>query len=200
MPDTRRLTARLLRRAVTQELAAGTAAASPPATGPPVRAETWSARGTRKASGATAEARIDIGNPVTFNDAGDYYWQADYSGDANNEGSTSACGVEQFTIDYQDKRLTLKLDNGRTYNFTTKTADADPLLGPEHPPSASPWDRRSRREPPAAEQRALVPCRLCRAELGSPPGQGRKDRRAHLLPRQLRARARVAKAASSVAS
>jgi hypothetical protein len=22
-----------------------------------------------------------------------------YSGDANNEGSTSACGVEQFTID-----------------------------------------------------------------------------------------------------
>src|SRR4029450_1205238 len=63
MPDTRRLTARLSRRAVIQELAGATAAASPPATGPPVRAETWSARGTRNASGATAVAVLAADGP-----------------------------------------------------------------------------------------------------------------------------------------
>jgi hypothetical protein len=30
---------------------------------------------------------------------GTWRWKVNYSGDANNEGSTSACGVEQFTID-----------------------------------------------------------------------------------------------------
>jgi hypothetical protein len=30
---------------------------------------------------------------------GTWRWKVSYSGDANNEGSTSACGVEQFTID-----------------------------------------------------------------------------------------------------
>src|SRR4029453_14805962 len=63
MPDTRRLTARLSRRAVIQEVSLGTAAASPPATGPPVRAETWSARGTRNASGATAVAVLAADGP-----------------------------------------------------------------------------------------------------------------------------------------
>jgi len=29
---------------------------------------------------------------------GTWRWQVAYSGDANNEGSTSACGVERFTI------------------------------------------------------------------------------------------------------
>src|SRR5439155_1214583 len=35
---------------------------------------------------------------LTFNSAGTFYWQAVYSGDTNNAGTTSACGVEQFTI------------------------------------------------------------------------------------------------------
>jgi hypothetical protein len=30
--------------------------------------------------------------------AGIYRWQVVYSGDANHEGATSACGVEQFTV------------------------------------------------------------------------------------------------------
>jgi hypothetical protein len=30
---------------------------------------------------------------------GTWRWKVSYSGDSNNEASTSACGVEQFTID-----------------------------------------------------------------------------------------------------
>src|SRR4030095_13371560 len=63
VPNPRRLTAWWLRRAVIQEAGRGTAAASPPATGPPVRAETWSARGTRNASGATAVAVLAADGP-----------------------------------------------------------------------------------------------------------------------------------------
>ena len=35
---------------------------------------------------------------VTFSQAGTYYWQAVYSGDANNNGATSACTSEVVTI------------------------------------------------------------------------------------------------------
>ena len=35
---------------------------------------------------------------VTFNTAGTYYWQAVYSGDANNNGATSTCTSEQLTV------------------------------------------------------------------------------------------------------
>ena len=41
--------------------------------------------------------------------------------------------------------------------------------------------RRSRRPPPAAAQRALVPCRLCPPELGPPPRPQHQDRPPHLL-------------------
>jgi hypothetical protein len=35
---------------------------------------------------------------VTFNSAGTFYWQAVYSGDANNNGATSTCTSEQLVI------------------------------------------------------------------------------------------------------
>ena len=38
---------------------------------------------------------------VTFNTAGTYYWQAVYSGDANNNGASSPCTAtnnEQLTV------------------------------------------------------------------------------------------------------
>src|SRR5438445_13751402 len=35
---------------------------------------------------------------VTFNAAGTYYWQAIYSGDANNNGATSTCTSEQLVV------------------------------------------------------------------------------------------------------
>jgi hypothetical protein len=37
-------------------------------------------------------------DPVTFNTAGDYYWQAVYSGDANNAGATSVCTSEHLVV------------------------------------------------------------------------------------------------------
>jgi hypothetical protein len=35
---------------------------------------------------------------VTFNEAGTFYWQAAYSGDANNRGAVSACSSEPVTV------------------------------------------------------------------------------------------------------
>ena len=35
---------------------------------------------------------------VTFNSAGNFYWQADYSGDANNNPASSACNLEIVTV------------------------------------------------------------------------------------------------------
>lgn len=37
-------------------------------------------------------------NAITFNTAGDYYWQAVYSGDANNNGATSVCTSEHLVV------------------------------------------------------------------------------------------------------
>jgi hypothetical protein len=37
-------------------------------------------------------------DPVTFNSAGDFYWQAVYSGDANNNGASSACTSEHLVV------------------------------------------------------------------------------------------------------
>ena len=35
---------------------------------------------------------------IQFNTAGKWYWQAVYSGDADNKGATSACEEEQLTV------------------------------------------------------------------------------------------------------
>ena len=37
-------------------------------------------------------------NAITFNTAGDYYWQAAYSGDANNSAATSVCTSEHLVV------------------------------------------------------------------------------------------------------
>ena len=37
-------------------------------------------------------------NPITFNQTGDYYWQAVYSGDANNNAATSTCTSEHLVV------------------------------------------------------------------------------------------------------
>src|SRR5207247_1108981 len=37
-------------------------------------------------------------NPITFNAAGDFYWQAVYSGDANNIGNSSPCTSEHLVV------------------------------------------------------------------------------------------------------
>jgi hypothetical protein len=45
-------------------------------------------------------------NAVTFNSAGTFYWQAVYSGDAKNGGSTSACTSEQLVVNPNTSALT----------------------------------------------------------------------------------------------
>ena len=37
-------------------------------------------------------------DPITFNSAGTFYWQAVYSGDSNNSGATSTCTEEQLVV------------------------------------------------------------------------------------------------------
>ncbi len=37
-------------------------------------------------------------DPITFNSAGDFFWQAVYSGDANNNGAASACTSEHLVV------------------------------------------------------------------------------------------------------
>jgi uncharacterized repeat protein (TIGR01451 family) len=45
-----------------------------------------------------ANGSVPNSSDVTFNTPGTYYWQASYSGDANNAAATSACTDEQLVI------------------------------------------------------------------------------------------------------
>jgi hypothetical protein len=57
--------------------------------------------GTKFANGGTVTVTNGVvpdSNGVTFNSAGTFYWQASYSGDANNAPSTSTCTSEQLTV------------------------------------------------------------------------------------------------------
>jgi uncharacterized repeat protein (TIGR01451 family) len=47
---------------------------------------------------AVTNGSVGDSNPITFTQAGTYYWQADYSGDANNEAASSACNLETVTV------------------------------------------------------------------------------------------------------
>jgi uncharacterized repeat protein (TIGR01451 family) len=49
-------------------------------------------------SANVANGVVGDSSDVTFSQAGTYYWQAVYSGDANNNGATSACTSEVVTI------------------------------------------------------------------------------------------------------
>ena len=56
---------------------------------------------TKVADGGTVNvtnAAVPDSNGVPFNTAGTYYWQASYSGDADNTGSLSACTDEKLVI------------------------------------------------------------------------------------------------------
>jgi hypothetical protein len=45
-------------------------------------------------------------DPITFNLAGNYYWQAAYSGDANNEAATSVCTSELLVVTPKQPTMT----------------------------------------------------------------------------------------------
>src|SRR5262249_14122636 len=46
-------------------------------------------------------------NGLQFNSAGTFYWQAVYSGDANNNGATSVCTSEQLVVNHPPVSQTL---------------------------------------------------------------------------------------------
>ena len=49
---------------------------------------------------------------VTFGSIGTYYWQAVYSGDANNNGATSPCASEQLTVTKANPTIATTLSTG----------------------------------------------------------------------------------------
>jgi hypothetical protein len=50
--------------------------------------------------------QVPDSNPVTFSQAGTYYWQAAYSGDGRNEAAKSDCGSERLEIATQVAKIT----------------------------------------------------------------------------------------------
>jgi hypothetical protein len=54
-------------------------------------------------------ADVPDSDPITFNHAGDFYWQAVYSGDANNEGVTSECTSEHLVVNKSSPSITTTL-------------------------------------------------------------------------------------------
>ena len=48
-------------------------------------------------------------NSITFTNAGTYYWQAVYSGDANNTAATSVCGSEVLVVNQVSPTITTTL-------------------------------------------------------------------------------------------
>ena len=58
-------------------------------------------------------------NDVQFNDAGDFYWQVVYSGDADNNGATSPCNSEDQEHLLVDKPAISITKNPKSQSFTT---------------------------------------------------------------------------------
>ena len=64
---------------------------------------------------------------VTFNSAGTYYWQASYSGDANNNAATSLCN-EQLTVNKATPTISTTLSAG-SITVGTSANDTSALTG-----------------------------------------------------------------------
>jgi hypothetical protein len=58
--------------------------------------------GTKTVSNGT----VPDSDPITFDSAGTFYWQAVYSGDANNEGATSVCTDEKLVVNKKQSAIT----------------------------------------------------------------------------------------------
>ena len=65
--------------------------------------QTWFAGAGTK---TVTKGGVPNSSNVTFNTAGTYYWQAVYSGDANNAAATSACGSELLFVGKQTPAIT----------------------------------------------------------------------------------------------
>jgi uncharacterized repeat protein (TIGR01451 family) len=68
-------------------------------------------------------------DPVTFDVPGTYYWQAEYSGDANNAPAISECTDEVLTVTSPDLDVTKLVRTGSTGEFgPTSVADPGDVL------------------------------------------------------------------------
>jgi uncharacterized repeat protein (TIGR01451 family) len=72
---------------------------------------------------SVSDGSVPDSNALVFQTAGDYYWQASYSGDANNTASTSTCTEEHLLVDRPAISITKNpksqsIDSGGTANFT----------------------------------------------------------------------------------
>jgi hypothetical protein len=67
-------------------------------------------------------------NDITFSAAGTYYWQAVYSGDANNNGATSVCTSEQVVIGKNSPSISTTL-SGTSVSIGAQVHDSAKLSG-----------------------------------------------------------------------
>src|SRR5262249_22292193 len=76
--------------------------------------------------------QVPDSNGVTFNNAGTYYWQASYSGDANNGSAKSTCTEEQLTVTglaiekHADQNM---VEVGSQVGFTVTVTGSGPAKG-----------------------------------------------------------------------
>jgi ribonuclease HI len=74
-----------------------------------------------------ASGKVPNSNTLTFNTAGTYYWQASYSGDANNNSATSPCTSEIVTVNPLSPTISTSLNStsisvgGTDYDTATLT-------------------------------------------------------------------------------
>ncbi|MBI2865422.1 MAG: Ig-like domain repeat protein [Chloroflexi bacterium] len=61
---------------------------------------------------------VPASNQVSFPTAGTFYWQAVYSGDANNNGATSQCTAEVLTVRFPSTNLTISSEIDATWTHT----------------------------------------------------------------------------------
>lgn len=67
-------------------------------------------------------------DPVTLNKAGTFYWQAVYSGDANNNGTTSTCDKETVSVSRNKPSITTNLSE-TSGKITDSVHDSATLTG-----------------------------------------------------------------------
>jgi hypothetical protein len=67
-------------------------------------------------------------NALTFDHAGTFYWQAVYSGDANNNGATSPCTSEQLVVNPNNPNISTTL-SASTVNIGDPVHDSATLTG-----------------------------------------------------------------------
>jgi hypothetical protein len=88
--------------------------------------------GTKTVTGGV----VPNSDPLTFATAGTYYWQAVYSGDANNAPATSTCGTEALVVNSFTASMTTAIHQGATDSDTPVVVTSIPAGGTVHDSAA----------------------------------------------------------------